>query len=205
MKRIMLLIGLILFGSLAFADDIANKIAQIQNELAQVQASETALEPVAKAIHAEAEQISFGAEASHKNALAIQAEEAQYNADQASYHASAASPCHYPAGHPEQCSSWQQSMDARYDVITKTYADLETKKKLGLQLAQAVEDRVAAFHEKYDAAIQQHRLNKARIAALQAQLNALQSGNDACKQAILNGSNETMHSVCGSMFDGNNP
>ena len=195
----------LLMGSFAYADEIADKMAQLQAELNQVQTAQNTLEasPAAKAMHAEAEEIRFGQEANHKAIMAWSAENEQNKADWAAY--KSVPPCHYPQGHPEQCAEWQRSMDARYDALEATRKDVVAKQSQLQQLNQVLLDRIEKWRNTYSEIAQQHKLNADKIAKLQAQLNALRNANDACKEAILHGTDEHMHEVCGAIFDGNKP
>ncbi len=198
MRKIAMLFTALALTAVALAQDpVAAKIDELQKELNAAVALRATLDDLHSKAHAEANDIDLGAAALHK---ATQAYVDHSNALDAATKAYNALPvCHYPVGHPEQC----QGVIDQKAALVRQRAALDQEFAAKNQLADVLLGRIAKWQPANAELTRRHDLNKADIKRLTAELDALRKGNDACKQAILNGSPETMHDVCGQMFDGN--
>jgi predicted nuclease with TOPRIM domain len=188
----------LLTGAVFAQGDVSARIDELQTELKSANAMRgvyqlTSLSMQEKALDNLNEQ-----QALDKEKQDLSAKIVAYNADSNAFNAQPV--CQYDHGHPEQCQSTinqQNALNQRADQLDQEQTALAQK-------LNALKDKIDKWKADNAAVKEGNDQNEANIKRLTIELDALRhSDNNACKQAIINGNQETMHGACGSMFDGN--
>ena len=205
MKKIIAVVGM-LFAVSAYAgeaDSLAAQLGSMNDEYKQLNAQRAQYKK-------KKEELDWAVTQLAPKVTLIKAEDAKLAQVAANYerkvevHNSRCSGTFDDEGFVQACNGEKDQLDAEKAHYEQQRADLEARWNL---LKEAVithdtEDTlvVTADEKARNRQIELHNMAMPII----ARLKQIAAGNDECKQAIQNTDDETMHRVCGKMFDGNN-
>ena len=184
------------------ADSLAAQLGSMNDEYKQIEAHRAELKK-------KAEELKWAGEQLAPKIPAIKAEDAQLATFAENYerkvavHNSRCSGTFEDEGFVQACNGEKDQLDAEKAHYEQQHRYFEERWNLLKQALEEHDSQVTLnnFEDQkaYNREIELHNMAIPII----NRLHQIAQGNDECKNAITNADMETMHRVCGKMFDGN--